>query len=998
MKQFLTYIFFFLFITLSNAQHPLYYHVTEKDGLPDHEFYDMIMDGKGFMWFAANNGLYRYDGQEFKNYTNPEKRGLSVFSLLEDDQGRIWCNNLGGQIFYVENDSLKTFTDISKYVTGSTKHDFRIYQNHFYTTSDEGLMKINLKTKNIEVLKTTSKDTISSKTQGLKLINNKLWYLEGEYENKKLLTLHDSQLTKIDTPLGIVVEIFDTPSSIFLKLNHGYKTYLSYWDNELKEIIQINDLPSSVMNSRTVHVFQDDNGFFWLSTEKGAVRFMLKDGKMTNVKKYFPDKFVTRVAQDKKGDYWFSTYKNGVYIVPDLDIVKYDIQIQGLEEDNILVLTEGASGNIYFGASNQAVGVYNQNTNDFYSLKSNPSAYNSVIEKIRYEKKYNSVITIGAAINIWNNNNNNELVSANWKDYSLLPDNKLLYSSTNESGVIKNFFENAYFKKELNFRSIKKKDSSFRLLRKKRSYTNHYSKKNKTAYVGYVDDLYMYNKDFKGKPIRYENNTIFTTDIAETNDGIIWVSSFRYGLLGLRNDKIVEQYDINSGLMSNKITVLESDGDDVWLATKKGLQCVKRNRGKHAIPEIITIDKHDGLSTYEIFDIEISGNKLFLATRKGLISLDKTKNYQNNSVPDIYISNISINEKDTVLSPKYTLSYDHNVQINFNSNSFNNPDITKTYKYRLKGLDKNWRTKSTPTVRYSSIPYGNYCFEVNAINEDGLESEKPATMGFVVKPPYWDTWWFYMLIISGFVAIVTSLFMLRIKRIRQQNRLIKQNREVELELISSKLVALRSQMNPHFLFNALNSIQEYILTNQKDLASDYLGKFADLMRIYLDHSRKNQITIEEEIRALTLYLDLEKNRFEDSLEYDITIKDEEIFPQHYKIPSLLIQPYVENAIKHGLLHKKTNRRLYISFSCCIAQENIIICEIEDNGIGRERSQEINRKRLRKHNSFASDAGKNRLELLNQGQESQIGVEIIDLKENDTPNGTKVILRIPFTKN
>ncbi|MEQ1625723.1 MAG: histidine kinase, partial [Sediminibacterium sp.] len=209
----------------------------------------------------------------------------------------------------------------------------------------------------------------------------------------------------------------------------------------------------------------------------------------------------------------------------------------------------------------------------------------------------------------------------------------------------------------------------------------------------------------------------------------------------------------------------------------------------------------------------------------------------------------------------------------------------------------------------------------------------------------------------------------------------------------SQLSALKAQMNPHFMFNALNSIQEIILMNNKREANMYLGKFADLMRITLDQSNKNAISLDDELKSLLLYLELEALRFETHFQYKIDV-DDNVFAPDIQIPAMLIQPYVENAIKHGLLHKQGEKQLLIQFR--LENEETLLCMITDNGIGRKRSAEINQLRARKHTSFATGATLKRLELLNYGNEQRITVNFEDLKdERGQDSGTKVLLFIPI---
>ena len=229
---------------------------------------------------------------------------------------------------------------------------------------------------------------------------------------------------------------------------------------------------------------------------------------------------------------------------------------------------------------------------------------------------------------------------------------------------------------------------------------------------------------------------------------------------------------------------------------------------------------------------------------------------------------------------------------------------------------------------------------------------------------------------------------------QQKNELLSQKMKLEQELQQSMLASIKSQMNPHFLFNALNTIQSYIYTNDKENASQYLGKFSTLTRMILDMSNKDIVTIAEEIKALQLYLELEQLRFEDKLKYTFNV-DNNISTETTFIPSMLIQPYVENAIKHGLLHKKNDWFLSLHFTK--ANEGITII-IDDNGIGRKRSEELNKHKAKHHQSFATNANRKRLEILNRGLMQHIALEVIDKKDSyGNSLGTSVKLFIPFLK-
>ncbi|MGJ8682982.1 MAG: tetratricopeptide repeat-containing sensor histidine kinase [Nonlabens sp.] len=256
------------------------------------------------------------------------------------------------------------------------------------------------------------------------------------------------------------------------------------------------------------------------------------------------------------------------------------------------------------------------------------------------------------------------------------------------------------------------------------------------------------------------------------------------------------------------------------------------------------------------------------------------------------------------------------------------------------------------------------------------------------------------LVIVGLLLLVSLVYYSRLKAKKKAELIAIELKEtqkrlaIEKQYRDSELKALKAQMNPHFIFNALNSIQDYIVLNQKNLASDYLGKFADLIRNYLHFSDTGFISIPDEVYNLNLYLELEKLRFEEQLDYSFHVS-ENANSDAINIPTMLIQPYVENALKHGLLHKKDKRKLSITISK--VSDKIVECTVEDNGIGRAKSKEINAKRETQHKSFALKATTERLDLLNYGKEKKIGVEIIDLNDNGNAIGTKVILKIPIQK-
>jgi sensor histidine kinase YesM len=228
--------------------------------------------------------------------------------------------------------------------------------------------------------------------------------------------------------------------------------------------------------------------------------------------------------------------------------------------------------------------------------------------------------------------------------------------------------------------------------------------------------------------------------------------------------------------------------------------------------------------------------------------------------------------------------------------------------------------------------------------------------------------------------------------VREKSERALKDAEHEKQINDAALSSLRSQMNPHFIFNALNTIQSYVYANDKKSASNYLGKFSELIRKILDSSSKERITLQEEIDLLQLYIDIEKARFGDTLCATIEV-DSSIDTEDALIPPMLIQPYVENAIKHGLLHKQGDKELNIRIQKTATDEYVQIT-VDDNGVGRHKSTELNRKRVN-HNSFATNANEKRFNLIRNLWGNRARVQIIDKQNSDGLSaGTKVIITIP----
>lgn len=956
-----------------HAQEPVLIHLTDGQGLPDVEFYDVLEDRKGYIWLAADSGLYRYDGKSYKHYTNPSKRGLSVFNLFEDPLGRIWCTNISGQFFYTDNDKLVTFIDLQSELKGRLS-SIAVSETYLIVTSLKNLYTIDLQSKKIINQQIVSNSSLSNalafNEDYLLISSDSLWDLKREFTEKRSYKL--KHLNTQDTRPQLRPYLFKFKDDIFYHQKYNNKNFIYKVNDTFNSKITALTVLKGIDEARINNIVQIDTSL-WVLTNQGAFVYDVENGKFVLKNHFLKNENITKGIKDKDSNYWLTTLNNGLFLMPNIEMRQYHLP---KVFKKITALDKSQNGALVLGTSNGYVGQFNLETKTVESY-------------IKLQSKVASILSVNNQAELYvSTDNNSFIINANnintvekgffnaAKDIAIINKDTTLYCK----------YDNAYF-------HIKSKNKIIPVSDNKRAYTVHYNKSDQTIYIGYVDGLIAFNRHLQGFDIKYKNKPILANAIDQTTDGTIWIATFKNGIFAIKGRKVIAHYNVSNGLLSNQIESLQTDDENLWVASSNGLQYFKS-----ASKTFQNLVATDGILSYKISGIEVVGNEVFIASNAGLFSFDKAKVTKPSSASQVYFDKIEVNDKRITDTNNVQLDYNQNaIKIGFNVNGY---QFNKkgTYKYRLLGYDSKWvcADAGETSVKYSSLSAGNYTFQVKAVSNTQNDTGDIEAFKFIINKPLWQKMWFITLCVFALFSLILFYFRhaLKKKELARQKQI--QELSIDNELTTLKLENLRSQMNPHFIFNALNSIQEYIILNKKNLASDYLGKFSDLIRIYLNHSAKGEITLQEEIDCLEKYLELEKLRFEDTLDYNIAIRPSKMHPEELLIPTMLVQPYVENAIKHGLLHRKTNRKLSVTFSI-EASRNVIVCVIEDNGIGRGLAKAIKAKNENNYyKPFATKATQDRLNLLNRGKEKQVGVEITDLFKNEKPTGTRVSLSIPYT--
>jgi hypothetical protein len=483
-------------------------------------------------------------------------------------------------------------------------------------------------------------------------------------------------------------------------------------------------------------------------------------------------------------------------------------------------------------------------------------------------------------------------------------------------------------------------------------------------------------------------NPVGACSVDGKTDG--WWVATTYGLkqLDLKNNTVIQSIDESNGLQNQCLsTIIKDKNGLLWLPHLKGISTYNPSTQKHRF-----FTSANGLEEEEnVSDIayEHPNGTIWTGNQKVIHTFDPSQleplNYF--AKPAVTLLKINNQELKPAQNPdevdSLSLSYDQNtLDVHAVVLEFADPKNT-VIRYRLIGFDDTWQEQKggTVTLRYIKLPPGKYTLEFGATNSDGIENPELKSVFMHIHPPFWETWWFRILVATLITGGAIFYYKRSIAQLRHENELIQQKNQAELS-------ALRAFINPHFLFNALNSLNSFILNKNLDNANTYLGNFSKLMRQMLDLAQKQVVTIQEDIDLNKLYIDLERQRFQKPFDFVFEI-DPAIDTFNTFIPSMLLQPYIENCIWHGLQHKEEGKGILTIKIERDAKQ--IICTIEDNGVGRAAAAKIREvKGKRTHKSQGLDITKSRLTKL----EGLNSVETIDLfDENQVPRGTRVVVRI-----
>jgi ligand-binding sensor domain-containing protein len=434
----------------------------------------------------------------------------------------------------------------------------------------------------------------------------------------------------------------------------------------------------------------------------------------------------------------------------------------------------------------------------------------------------------------------------------------------------------------------------------------------------------------------------------------------------------------------NILAISKGKNDHLFLATPAGIHLL--NASSTEVSPLITKNENIDWSYAYIQYYDSISNRLFYGLGDRLVVIKNDILREKRKLPHTYISRIKIDNIDFPLPlPDKSIDLEHfqkNISVDFAAPNFSEEDAVN-YAYFLEGADNRWNMSGEiATANFSSLSPGSYTLKVKAKMSSGEWGPVNETLRFGVRPPFWQRMSF---VLPGLLALTGLIILL----VRRRINTVRREAELKHKITEAEMNALRTQMNPHFIFNCLNAIDNLIQTNQKDKATTYLARFAKLIRWVLDSSKNNVVPFQKDYETLQLYLQMEQFRCDNKFEYQLTA-DPELQYSDYKVPPLIVQPFVENAIHHGLLNKQHGlRKLILSAAF---DKDFIKYTITDNGVGRVRAQQIKAINKPEYQSYGLNITRERIQLHNQSQHDE-DVVITDLYENNEPAGTKVTVWI-----
>jgi ligand-binding sensor domain-containing protein len=957
-------LFQFAVLAQADALRPrIEFFSIPNSSINSEEISDIKVDADGYVWVVSFKGLYRFDGQRFQKISTNYNSFGSLIRFYEGNHQEKFVIDYWGAIYFIRNDSMFPFSDNSKireyyksYGYSDVSFDDSVfhfsYHSSGYKISNKGIIL----TPKPLVINPFSGYAVRLREHNLPFMFTGETAKEQNADSVRFF-LFDQELTPVDSCL-IPVKKQNNPTAK-VKLGDGTFLYSSGKGDLVhfsdKEIIEIIEYPDEILQ-----LFTDKDNNLWLSTRGGGIHFY-KEGSLDYSKKsvFLPQTSSIVAAQDYQGGIWLYSQEKGLGYIshPNIQFLETKNNVRPLVETLI-----SGGGRIYYGDGDELFSIQIDTAEgikkilkvseqmmrlDFDDYRkrlwiaTRGDLYSYQKGKLENVKNFTNQFsgTFSYLNSDWVDTSIS-LIATNGDQYFVCKNDSISFTSKQYDQKLKGviYYRDTFYINSGNGIYVETKDTSY-----------------------YLGDHFPIAKNSASQVMLFENRILFSFP----SDGIHYLT--KEGFIPIKyNDEILPTANL-----------IKTNEQSLWAISHYGCFKLSVQSGE------IKVRAYSALPRLVLKTGAILNDNIYLQTRNNGIGIVATKSIEasESNLPKLLITKVQTKARSYFsFSSIEPISYqENNIEIYFNSLNYHDLDVD--YRYRLNGVTDDWTTTKTGYVNYVSLSANDYAFEVQSRFGLGNWSSSES-VSFSIIPPIWQRWWFILSVALFFLFVIYQALNYRFKINTREKLLI-------IDRLTAEQKALRTRMDPHFMFNVLSSLQYLILRKKNDQATAFLNRFSSLLRSTLNHSDSEYVTIKEELKFLEEYIRLEKMRLEDAFEYKISVDPK--VDQTNKIPPFILQPFLENSIQHGLRAKQTGGLLQLKF---IVEEDYLIIEITDNGMGYLKSIE-NKTETKKHKSLGIQTINQRLKIYN-GEQIQESVTILDMSSIGE-TGTRVTVLIKLIK-
>jgi ligand-binding sensor domain-containing protein len=943
------------------------YNFTSADGLPSLEVHCIFQDSHGKIWCGTDVGVSCFDGVTFTNYTKRDNLpDHTIFGISEDRKGRIWFRSYNGLLSWFDGQKIvqpPVNTILSHRLKGRTvmSEDMDDDETVWIGLKNEaGWLKI-----------------LPGYTQVIE-VDNAQNYLVVKEIRKGHLIARAPYPSK-----GFLFQPFESAEREVKEFAGSNWPYTAARLSDSRYIIHFGNIRYTISPEKITRnidslegsvsfIYPENDGSYWLcGSRPGGARLMRPGkGKDEMVQHYLIDYDVTGCLRDHEGGLWFSTLENGLFYIPFPEM--QDVYTLPLATgDHVTALTNWPGGGVLAGTLRGNFFLATQgNCNPWHEVKALEGKTISCMST-----NGNYVLIGGTQWGAIYNYTTHQSITLNERPLPKMTTIKCAIAYDQQKWCAATISSLLWIDCKTG-----KIDTLLRLLPERISSIAR--TRGDTLWLGGFSRLWMMIPgqapvDWSARfPVLSQPDNL----AGDTVTGKLWILSRSNGVFSLSNS-IVSEIHVQQPTLPVICREMWLANHSLWLGTNKGVWQLKTLPDGKA--ELRNFDHSNGLPANDINHISISGNRVWSSGNRMLFSFQQRDYPENKIPPQVCFRNIFCNDlvqenqRGTTEFPSDKNTF-HFRLAGQTYKSFGHP----VFLVRLLGIDQ-WHRVEETDITYYNLPPGEYRFIAYALNNSGIRSAAPVHYSFSILPPFWKRNWFIAIIIA--VIILSTWLLVRnyLRRFRQEETYHRSMAELEIS-------AIRAQMNPHFIFNAINSIYNFVLTADRKASAVYVARFARLIRNILEFASLKKITLEQELETLRLYMDIEQLRFREAFEYEIKI-DSTIHTSSVQIVPLLLQPYIENAIWHGLSPKDGKGKLKITIE---KKEDYLACMIDDNGVGRLQAGLTKQAGITKE-PLSSKLNHRRLQLLRDLYGKKFNVQYKDnYLQDGTAAGTTVILHIP----